>query len=294
MQRVATKSAGRALRVLGLSVLAHLPSIAHAQSTVALVIERRNASEAEGVATLAAPGALVTGLALLSPGDRWFVTNAQSGARMLGEKLAEVAAETEQQFERKRRQQAELREVMERQREEAQREVETRDSALERQLLVAGAIALPVIAVAFVLLRRRKGALESQGGELSAAESRLAAETKTFPDVLLAGRFPDGSTARLKINGNALARAPDGLVLGRHPEIVDLVLNHPEISREHLRIRLAENKLYITDLQSSNGTQINSAYLEPGVAFEVSHDDILGIGDTEVQLKIMDEANANA
>ena len=158
--------------------------------------------------------------------------------------------------------------------------------------LLTGVVALLVILAALVLLRRRKNELASQGRELSAAESRLAAATKSFPDVLLAGHFPEGTPARLRINGNALARAPHGLVLGRHPESVDLVLDHSEVSRQHVRITLVENRVYITDLNSLNGTRVNATDLEPGTACEVRHDDILSIGDTEVQIKIMHEVEA--
>lgn len=38
--------------------------------------------------------------------------------------------------------------------------------------------------------------------------------------------------------------------------------------------------------------KVNDAALEPGTAFEVSHDGILSVGDTEVQMKIMDEVDA--
>ena len=240
--------------------------------------------------------------------------------RAARERLAEAAAATEQEREQESREQAEQREASERQRAAAQREIEAREAEIERQraaaqreieareaalgqaredrsqlmlkALLTGVVALLVILAALVLLRRRKDELASQGRELSAAESRLAAATKTFPDMLLAGRFPDGTPARLRINGNALARAPQGLVLGRHPESVDLVLDHSETSRQHLRITLAENRVYITDLNSLNGTRVNDTDLEPGTAFEVRHDDILSIGDTEVQIKIMNEVDA--
>ena len=498
---------GRTLRRLALALLVCLPAGAAAQSTVVLIVERRNAVVAEGVATVVAPDTLLTGRSLLALGDRWSVTNTQSGARLLGEtlaesadldlavlrvsglglapvgvaegapepgrivdsvhndggrsrglvtaldesgvehtaaypagqfaaplvnncgqlvalnrtplegrgrririadltlprratgiesiraffqerdlpllpadtpcaslaqqiealeaqtqtsadeqarlntlrveqqrraeeleraqreisaelaaeraereRLAEAAAASEQERERERREQAEQREAAERERAAAQREIEAREAEIERQreatqreieareaalgqaredrsqlmlkALLTGVVALLVILAALVLLRRRKDELASQGRELSAAESRLAAATKTFPDVLLAGRFPEGTPARLKINGNALARAPHGLVLGRHPESVDLVLDHSETSRQHLRITLVENRVYITDLNSLNGTRVNDSDLEPGTAFEVRHDDILSIGDTEVQIKIMDEVDA--
>ena len=505
---------GRTLRRLALALLVCLPAGAAAQSTVVLIVERRNAVVAEGVATVVAPDTLLTGRSLLVLGDRWSVTNTQSGARLLGEtlaesadldlavlrvsglglapvgvaegapepgrivdsvhndggrsrglvtalgesgvehtaaypagqfaaplvnncgqlvalnrtplegrgrrmriadltlprratgiesiraffqerdlpllpadtpcaslarqietleaqteisaneqarlsalktelqrraeeleraqreisaalearsaelaaeraareRLAEAAAASEQERERERQEQAEQREAAERQHEAAQREIEAREAEIERQreaaqreieareaalgqaredrsqlmlkALLTGVVALLVILAALVLLRRRKDELASQGRELSAAESRLAVATKTFPDVLLAGRFPEGTPARLKINGNALARAPHGLVLGRHPESVDLVLDHSEVSRQHLRITLVENRVYITDLNSLNGTRVNDTDLEPGTACEVRHDDILGIGDTEVQIKIMDEVDA--
>ena len=507
LRRARCARMGRPLRRLALALLVCLPAGAAAQSTVVLIVERRNAVVAEGVATVVAPDTLLTGRSLLALGDRWSVTNTQSGARLLGEtlaesadldlavlrvsglglapvgvaegapepgrivdsvhndgsrsrglvtaldesgvehtaaypagqfaaplvnncgqlvglnrtplegrgrrmsiadltlprratgiesiraffqerdlpllpadtpcaslaqqiealeaqtqtsadeqarlntlrveqqrraedleraqqevsaelaaeraareRLAEAAAASEQERERERREQAEQREAAERERAVAQREIEAREAEIERQreaaqreieareaalgqaredrsqlmlkALLTGVVALLVILAALVLLRRRKDELASQGKELSAAESRLAAATKTFPDVLLAGRFPEGTPARLKINGNALARAPHGLVLGRHPESVDLVLDHSEVSRQHLRITLVENRVYITDLNSLNGTRVNDTDLEPGTACEVRHDDILGIGDTEVQIKIMDEVDA--
>ena len=240
--------------------------------------------------------------------------------RAARERLAEAAAASEQERQRERQEQAEQREAAERQRAAAQREIAAREAEIERQraaaqreieareaalgqaredrsqlmlkALLTGVVALLVILAALVLLRRRKDELASQGRELSAAESRLAAATKTFPDVLLAGRFPEGTPARLRINGNALARAPHGLVLGRHPESVDLVLDHSKVSRQHLRITLVDNRVYITDLNSLNGTRVNDSDLEPGTAFEVRHDDVLSIGETEVQIKIMDEVDA--
>lgn len=498
---------GRTLRRLVLALLVCLPAGAAAQSTVVLIVERSNAVVAEGVATVVAPDTLLTGRSLLALGDRWSVTNTQSGTRLLGEtlaesadldlavlrvsglglapvgvaesapepgrivdsvhndggrsrglvtaldesgvehtaaypagqfaaplvnncgqlvalnrtplegrgrrmriadlslprratgiksiraffqerdlpllpvdtpcaslaqqietleaqtqisaneqarlstlktelqrraeeleraqreisaelaaeraareRLAEAAAASEQERQRERQEQAEQREAAERQRAAAQREIAAREAEIERQraaaqreieareaalgqaredrsqlmlkALLTSVVALLVILAALVLLRRRKDELASQGRELSAAESRLAAATKTFPDVLLAGRFPEGTPARLRINGNALARAPHGLVLGRHPESVDLVLDHSKVSRQHLRITLVDNRVYITDLNSLNGTRVNDSDLEPGTAFEVRHDDILSIGETEVQIKIMDEVDA--
>ena len=56
---------GRTLRRLVLALLVCLPAGAAAQSTVVLIVERRNAVVAEGVATVVAPDTLLTGRSLL-------------------------------------------------------------------------------------------------------------------------------------------------------------------------------------------------------------------------------------
>ena len=57
---------GRTLRRLMLALLVCLPAGAAAQSTVALIVERRNVVVAEGVATVVAPDTLLTGRSLLA------------------------------------------------------------------------------------------------------------------------------------------------------------------------------------------------------------------------------------
>ena len=56
--------------------------------------------------------------------------------------------------------------------------------------------------------------------------------------------------------GGVFALDRDSAVLGRHPEC-DIVLESGEISRQHARIQRLDDKFYIEDLQSRNGTQVN-------------------------------------
>src|SRR5271165_4730278 len=48
----------------------------------------------------------------------------------------------------------------------------------------------------------------------------------------------------------------ESAVLGRHPDC-DIVLDSGAVSRQHARIRRADNKFYIEDMQSRNGTYVN-------------------------------------
>ncbi len=58
----------------------------------------------------------------------------------------------------------------------------------------------------------------------------------------------------------------------------DLVFLHHELSRKHFSIDVRDNKIFITDLQSSNGTFIKSKQIEPGVPTELQEGDSIGFG----------------
>ncbi|KAL5704171.1 hypothetical protein ACHQM5_022635 [Ranunculus cassubicifolius] len=66
------------------------------------------------------------------------------------------------------------------------------------------------------------------------------------------------------------------LLVGRHPDC-NIVLEHPSISRFHLRIHLHPSlqKLFIIDLGSAHGTWISDQKIEPHVPVELSEGDTL-------------------
>jgi serine phosphatase RsbU (regulator of sigma subunit)/pSer/pThr/pTyr-binding forkhead associated (FHA) protein len=65
------------------------------------------------------------------------------------------------------------------------------------------------------------------------------------------------------------------LVLGRQPE-VDVLLEAREVSRRHARITCSSGRFTLEDLDSSNGTQVNSAQLKGAV--ELQERDQIKIG----------------
>ena len=81
--------------------------------------------------------------------------------------------------------------------------------------------------------------------------------------IALSGFTGDGKPLRIRFAGRHFARQGPGLVIGRHPALVDAVLPDMRVSRRHVRIRRNNDRFEIEDLNSSGGTVVNGASLEP-------------------------------
>ncbi len=66
----------------------------------------------------------------------------------------------------------------------------------------------------------------------------------------------------------------EGLVIGSQPDC-DLWLNHPTVSRLHAGIREVDGHWWLTNLSSTNGTQVNGALIE---TVELQPEDVIRIG----------------
>ena len=66
--------------------------------------------------------------------------------------------------------------------------------------------------------------------------------------------------------------------LGRAPDN-DIVINHPAVSGHHLTIATTPQGLTVTDLNSTNGTQLNGQKIPPGPPAPFRPGDIIRIGD---------------
>ena len=80
-------------------------------------------------------------------------------------------------------------------------------------------------------------------------------------------------------------------VIGRGPEVdIDLTAYGGEekgVSRRHARFRPSWSALYLMDLKSTNGTQLNGILVGPGRAAKLSHDDMLAFGSLHFTLHIL-------
>lgn len=74
-------------------------------------------------------------------------------------------------------------------------------------------------------------------------------------------------------------------IFGRD-ETADIMVDNPNISREHFKISESEGKYYIKDLKSSNGTLLNDKELSPGKKYPIQSGDVIYILDIEIVFEI--------
>jgi hypothetical protein len=85
-----------------------------------------------------------------------------------------------------------------------------------------------------------------------------------------------GEDFRIRDGQNIIGSAPDA----------DIVLNDTAISSKHASLRYKDQKFFITDLDSTNGTFLNEA-TEPIAREELKDNDIVRIGDISLKFKCL-------
>ncbi|MDE0118469.1 MAG: FHA domain-containing protein [Bdellovibrionales bacterium] len=74
-------------------------------------------------------------------------------------------------------------------------------------------------------------------------------------------------------------------VFGRD-ESADIIVDNPNISREHFKITQDKGFYYIQDLKSSNGTILNDKELSPGKTYPIQSGDVIYIMDIDIVFEI--------
>ena len=74
-------------------------------------------------------------------------------------------------------------------------------------------------------------------------------------------------------------------VVGRAPTC-DVIIDHPQVSREHLRVEWKDEKIFITDLGSSHGTSLNGKPLTPKKSSQYISGDNLTFANKVVSITI--------
>lgn len=89
------------------------------------------------------------------------------------------------------------------------------------------------------------------------------AETPTVRVWCLEGRDGDGGDVRVFVAEDEVRARDYGVTVGRHPALVDVVVDDPSVSRRHLRVSLRDGALAVEDLNSLNGTCLDDVPLAP-------------------------------
>ncbi len=159
-------------------------------------------------------------------------------------------------------------------------------------LVYVATVALVVVTLSFLLYRaaRDRHALSAILARVdrwvSAPVARSTRQRSPAPEGLQLILAPAGSDGMTPLVVADAATTPHGVVLGRHPMLVDRVVDGPGISRRHVRISFRRNALHAEDLNSANGSSLNGVRLAPYRPVRLRHGDILRCGDAEFSVDI--------
>jgi hypothetical protein len=158
-------------------------------------------------------------------------------------------------------------------------------------LLGIACLALLVMALLVYKSARKNPSLTISGPQLPVAPSDpdMAAanpqKSATAAEYVLDGCDDAGIRYLLRMPGSQLLAA-NGVVIGRNPKDSPYIINHADVSRKHARLRMMQDRVFIEDLGSTNGTSVNGQAIdEKGPISVISGDQII-IGSVVMKLKV--------
>ena len=159
-----------------------------------------------------------------------------------------------------------------------------------REKLVYGILA--ILSAAFVILvflvrKKQQPAVEKKAEPVAPSPTIL--QKNSFAEYVLDGKDDGGVRYMLRISSDQLNTA-DGVVIGRNPTGSSYVINHSDVSRNHARIRVMKNRLFIEDLQSTNGTVVNGQSISDRGLVSIGDGDQIIIGSIVMNLRILQVA----
>jgi FHA domain len=162
----------------------------------------------------------------------------------------------------------------------------TKEKEKRNYMLGGGLLALLAVGgLGVFFVAKRSGQLKTVDQQRAHAEAELS---RVFPDIEFRGTDSSGNPHAFKITGSALLRSQDGVVVGRQPQAANVVLNHPEISRAHVRIKLVGEQVVVEDMDSTNGTKLNGNALTSGEPKPVQSGDEIALGALSFKVRFLD------
>lgn len=147
-------------------------------------------------------------------------------------------------------------------------------------LLILGALAIGLV-ILLVMLIKTKGQIAQP------AVKRATGALKSMTQ-----RLGGGAPARAKLvitkganSGREFKLSKSIVKVGRDPQFSDFALYDQYTSNPHLSIILEGDQFYIQDEQSTNGTKLNGAPIQPLQRYPLQKDAIIEVGSTQLQFK---------
>jgi pSer/pThr/pTyr-binding forkhead associated (FHA) protein len=82
-------------------------------------------------------------------------------------------------------------------------------------------------------------------------------------------------------------RTEAGIIIGRNPQGSPYIINHADVSRKHARMRMMQDRIFIEDLDSTNGTSVNGQSIDNKGPTSVIVGDQIIIGSVVLKLQIV-------
>ena len=162
----------------------------------------------------------------------------------------------------------------------------------DRQFIVTGLLLTGVVLITLALVlkkprqqivqvvermsRRVSGSIKAEAGK------KPAAEKLPVYGLALSGVDGQGGHIHVALSPARFTGQRLGLSLGRHPDLVDEVVNDNSISRRHLRFAQGNGGFYVEDLNSTNGTSVNQRRLAPFKPEPLEYGSVITLGSLEL------------
>ena len=142
----------------------------------------------------------------------------------------------------------------------------TNKAEKKKQLLIGGSILMGlVIFVIILIIRRKKKKIKLDQLDIG--------DLDDLPSLGI-DVFIRGNAVGVKVPAELIARV-GGVVIGRSATECDFVIDAPELSRSHIRLSEKDGIIYLEDLGSANGTNLNGLKLQPAQLAALHHGDSL-------------------
>lgn len=166
------------------------------------------------------------------------------------------------------------------------------ESAESRERILVGFAGALIVLIGIVMFLAR---IRVNGGKapLRSVSEGVAEPKHTqlhreeLSEYVLDGRDDDGIRYLLRISGDQLVDQ-SGVIIGRNPKDSPYIINHADVSRKHARIKVKNNRVFIEDLGSTNGTSVNGQSIDDKGLVSVSSGDQIIIGSVVMKLRVME------
>ena len=146
-------------------------------------------------------------------------------------------------------------------------------------------VALVTLVALGLALRKPRQEIIRVAGKMAAPLSRLAQSgLRKQPDIALTGFDTQGRPVTLRLSRANLDRQQGGFTVGRHPLLVDHVLDGKRLSKRHARFSGSNGSIFVEDLNSSNGTSVNGTACPPFQPVQIRPGDVVDVGDIALRV----------